>query len=181
MNRFGRYTKVILVVGVVMAGMMTFSFVRSQEVTSEPEGFVMSDEAAQQFADTFDATFDGPDLDKVDEVFAADYVGHLPLTADLDRDGLKAYIQSFYDAFPDMTQEVNEIIVGKEFVVLRVTYTGTHNGLLFGIPATGKPVTMAGTGVFRFNEAGKVVENWANLDVVGVLAQIGAFPPPPAA
>jgi hypothetical protein len=39
---------------------------------------------------------------------------------------------------------------------------------------------MDGIGIFSFDENGLATENWAVLDVVGLLAQIGAFPPAPA-
>jgi hypothetical protein len=32
-------------------------------------------------------------------------------------------------------------------------------------------------GIFRFDENGLAAENWAVVDVLGILAQIGAFPP----
>ncbi|MBK8023025.1 MAG: ester cyclase [Chloroflexi bacterium] len=145
--------------------------------TAEETTDAISQEAAQQFADRFDAIFDGPSLDVTDEIFADDFVAHLPLAPELDREGWKAYVASFYAAFSDLTQEVNEVIVAGNQVVLRVTYTGTHDGTLFGIPATGNAIVMNGVGIFTFNEDGLAVENWANLDVVGVLAQIGVFPP----
>jgi predicted ester cyclase len=138
---------------------------------------VMTVEAAQQFAERFDAVFDGPSLEIADEIFAEDFVAHLPLAPELDRAGWKAYVGSFYAAMSDLTQEVNEVIVSGNQVIVRVTYTGTHDGPLFGIPATGNTVVMNAVGIFTFNDEGLAVENWANLDVVGVLAQIGAFPP----
>ncbi len=62
-------------------------------------------------------------------------------------------------------------------VVSYVTYTGTQDGALFGIPATGKKISIDGIGIFSFDKEGLVTENWAVIDVVGLLAQIGAFPP----
>jgi predicted ester cyclase len=146
---------------------------QTTEVAVDP----FSEAAVTHFVEQFDAIFDGPNVAIADEIFAPDFVGHLPLARELDRDGWKAYVESFYAAFSDLTQDVNQVIIGHDRVVLHVTYTGTHDGPLFGIPATGNTVTMTGIGIFRFNEEGLVVENWAELDVVGVLTQLEAFPP----
>jgi predicted ester cyclase len=172
-----RFSKVgsIVVMMLVMA-MLSWSLVGAQNETTASE-VVMTEEDAERFAERFDAIFDGPSLEIADEIFADDFVAHLPLAPEVDLEGWKAYVGSFYAAFSDLTQEVNEVIVAGNQVVVRVTYTGTHDGPLFGIPATGNTVVMNGVGIFTFNADGLAVENWANLDVVGVLAQIGAFPP----
>lgn len=138
---------------------------------------VMSVEEAEQFVARFDEVFNIPDLDILDEIFSQDYVGHLPFAPEIDLQGLKDYIDTFRVGVPDMVQETHAFIIGEQDLVVRVTYTGTHTGPLFGVPATGNPIVMEGIGILRFNDEGLVVENWAVLDMGGVLAQIGAFPP----
>lgn len=138
---------------------------------------IMSVEEAEAFTARFDEVFNIPDLDVLDEIFSQDYVGHLPFAPEIDLQGLKDYIDSFRVGVPDMVQETHQVIIGENELVVRVTYTGTHTGPLFGVPATGNPIVMEGIGILRFDENGLVVENWAVLDMGGVLAQIGAFPP----
>lgn len=145
--------------------------------TAETEEGGISEAEAMAFAERFNAIFAGPNLDIANEIMAEDFVGHLPLAPELDRQGWKDYVASFYAGLPDVTETVNQVIVGKDRVVLYVTYTGTHDGDFFGIPATGNSVTFDGIGIFRFDENGLAVENWAVVDVVGILAQIGGFPP----
>lgn len=142
-----------------------------------PESGVMSMEEAEAFAARFDEVFNIPDLDVLDEIFSPDYVGHLPLAPEIDLQGLKDYIDTFRAGVPDMIQTTHQVIIGEQELVVRVTYTGTHTGTLFGVPATGNPVVMEGIGILRFDDNGLVVENWAVLDMIGVLAQIGVFPP----
>jgi SnoaL-like polyketide cyclase len=57
--------------------------------------------------------------------------------------------------------------------------TGTNTGPfdLFGLPPTGRPVTMTGQEIFRA-EAGKFAELWHLEDVPGMLRQLGLEPPP---
>lgn len=138
----------------------------------------LNKDAMMTFAERFNDIFDGPNISKTDEIFAPNFIGHLPLAPVLDREGWKTYVGSFYAGMSDMRQEINEVIIGDDRLVLRVTYTGTHDGPLLGVPATGKPVKIDGIGIFQFDANGLVAENWAVIDVVAVLAQIGALPSP---
>ena len=142
---------------------------------------VLSEEAAAHFAERLAAIFDGPNLDIADEIFAPDFVAHLPLAPELDLENWKGYVASFYVGIPDLTDQVNQIIIAPDRLILHSTYSGTHTGELFGIPATGNPVSLNGITIFRFNDEGLASEAWSVIDVVGLLAQIGAFPPAPAA
>jgi predicted ester cyclase len=53
--------------------------------------------------------------------------------------------------------------------------TGTHQGELMGIPATGKPISISGMGMDRVVD-GKIVESWGNWDAMGMMAQLGVIP-----
>jgi len=53
--------------------------------------------------------------------------------------------------------------------------TGTFE--LFGLPPTGRPVTMTGQEIFR-GEGGRLVEVWHQEDVPSMLNQLGLRPPP---
>jgi predicted ester cyclase len=55
--------------------------------------------------------------------------------------------------------------------------SGVHRGELFGVPGTGRPIEQGVITILRF-EGGRCVERWSVADVLGVLVQIGAVPPP---
>ncbi len=176
-SRFVRFGLLFVIcVGVITS----ISMIMAQGDTPEPIVPLMSQEEAEAFATRFESIFndgiDGPNLDIVDELFAENFVGALPLAPELDREGWKAYVASFYEGTPDLRQTTTDVIVGQDRLVLQVYYTGTQTGTLLGIAPTGRKVVMTGTGVFTFNSEGLVIENRADLDVIGVLAQIGAFP-----
>ena len=159
--------------------LLTVSVVGAQEapVTYDTPGAPITDEQAAAFIERFDALFNEPNTDIADELFAEDFVGHLPLAPILDREGWKAYVDSFRAGASDTTQTTNAYWVNGDRLMLHVTYNGTHDGDLFGVPATGNPISMDGIGIFRFNEDGLAAENWAVLDLANVYAQIGIFPP----
>ncbi|MBW4438226.1 MAG: ester cyclase [Pleurocapsa minor GSE-CHR-MK-17-07R] len=172
-----RFVKQGVLLLVCAFALTTASFIAAQDAAPEMQPGVMSVEDAERFADRFDEVFNIPDLDVLDEIFSQDYVGHLPFAPELDLQGLKDYIDTFRAGVPDMVQETHQVIIGEHELVVRVTYTGTHTGTLFGVPATGNPIVMEGIGILRFDDDGLVVENWAVLDMGGVFAQIGIFPP----
>jgi predicted ester cyclase len=66
-----------------------------------------------------------------------------------------------------------------DFVAGRWTMAGTNTGPfdLFGLPPTGRPVTMTGQEIFRAG-GGKLVEVWHSEDTPGVLRRLGLEPPP---
>lgn len=53
---------------------------------------------------------------------------------------------------------------------------GTHQGEFFGVPATGKRVEITGIQIDRFDESGKLVEEWPEYDLLGAMQQMGAIP-----
>jgi hypothetical protein len=55
------------------------------------------------------------------------------------------------------------------------TISGTHQGKLMGIPASGRAVTIAGVSIIRFRE-GAPVEDTRVWDLAGLLRQIGLLP-----
>jgi predicted ester cyclase len=63
-------------------------------------------------------------------------------------------------------------------VVTRYTASGTHQGEFFGIAGTGNRVEFTGIQIDRFDEGGKMVEEWPEYDLLGAMRQIGAIPEP---
>ena len=71
------------------------------------------------------------------------------------------------------------VISNGEFVIGRWTMTATNTGTfdLFGLPPTGRPVTMTGQEIFRVRD-GRFAEVWHQEDVGGLLNALGLEPPP---
>lgn len=137
----------------------------------------MPEDTMLKFAEQFDAIFDGPQFDIADEIFAPNFVAHLPLVRNLDLEDWKHYVANLYIGISDLREEVNEVIVSEDRLVLRVTYSGTHDGPLFRTRATGRTVIFDGMCIFRFNEQDQATEIWGTLDLVGLLEQIGDWYP----
>ena len=82
----------------------------------------------------------------------------------------------YFTAFPDLKATVEDIIAEGDKVIARWTMNGTHENTVRDIPATGKKVTVNGVTIKRMVN-GKVVEEWALINMLGLYQQIGAIPP----
>jgi steroid delta-isomerase-like uncharacterized protein len=74
-------------------------------------------------------------------------------------------------AFPDFHNRIDELIGEGSKVVARLTYSGTHQGELFGHPPSRRRVSYAGVGMFECRD-GKIAKVWVLGDLHGLLVQI---------
>ncbi|MBI4590836.1 MAG: DUF3237 family protein [Candidatus Rokubacteria bacterium] len=116
-------------------------------------------------------------LEAVDEIYAADFIGHHPGTLDwIGTNSVKLAVSRTRQAFPDFREIVEDVVIEGAKVVTRFTASGTHLGMLGGLSPTGKQITMAEIGIFRIAN-GKIVEKWGQLDRLGMFQQLGILPP----
>ena len=92
------------------------------------------------------------------------------------RDGWKQLFKMFAEATPGY-HVINDLIAEDDRVVAHITAYGKHVGNIFGIPATNKEFSMKGIVIWRLKN-GKITENWAQSDMVGMMIQLGALLPP---
>lgn len=56
-----------------------------------------------------------------------------------------------------------------------MTFTGTQKGEFNGMPASNKKATITGVSIQTIVN-GKIVEEWAEFDALGLMQQLGALP-----
>ena len=89
--------------------------------------------------------------------------------------GHNAIVALFRAAFPDQWWRIDDLIAEGDRVVARVTMTGTHLGDFFGIPPTGRRVTVGGIHILRVAD-GQIAEHWGVNDDLGLMRQLGVVP-----
>jgi steroid delta-isomerase-like uncharacterized protein len=115
-------------------------------------------------------------LERADDLVAVDFKELDPLPGQQQgREGLKQVISAFRAAFPDINWVIEEIIGEEDKVVSRFTWHGTHRGEFFGVPATGRQITVRGVVIDRV-VAGKMVESRILMDGLSMMRQLGAIP-----
>jgi steroid delta-isomerase-like uncharacterized protein len=115
-------------------------------------------------------------LERVNDLVALDFVELDPLPGQQQgREGLKQLIAAFRTAFPDIRWVIEEMVGEGDKVFSRFRWHGTHRGEFFGVPATGRQITVKGMVVDRV-VAGKMVDSRILMDGLGMMTQLGVIP-----
>lgn len=118
--------------------------------------------------------FNQGQVDLLDELLSPSYVYHEAPPGTLPgAEGIKQVVSMFRAAFPDLEITIDDQVAEGDLVCTRATTRGTHQGEIFGIPATGKAVTMNGLTLVRIVE-GRIAESWVKNDVMSLMHQLGA-------
>lgn len=107
---------------------------------------------------------------------AEDCVNHAAIPEAQGRAGFERIMGKLRVAFPDLKLEIQDVLADGDRVVVRGWMTGTHRGPLaftnFPVEATGKTVKTEQIHILRVAN-GKIVEQWAGRDDVGLFRQLG--------
>jgi predicted ester cyclase len=124
-------------------------------------------------------TFNNPYTPQTEvDVLAPGYIAHAPgLPGPLDLEAWTQFTAAFVEAFPDLRLTVEDIFSGGDMVAARVAFRGTHRGEFQGIPPTDKQVAFSSIEIDRMVD-GKVQEHWFEMDLLGLMRQLGAIPEP---
>jgi steroid delta-isomerase-like uncharacterized protein len=123
--------------------------------------------------------YNNRDMQAEADVLDPGFVAHVP-AAPGPLEGLEAwrkFTTAFVEAFPDLRLTVEDILSEGDKVAARVAFHGTHRGEFQGIAPTGKEVAFSSIEVNRV-VGGKVEEHWVELDLLGLMQQLGAIPEP---
>jgi steroid delta-isomerase-like uncharacterized protein len=112
-------------------------------------------------------------MELIDDLYDTDYVAHWtsgPDTRGLDE--LKEVILEARTAFPDLTEEIEQIVAEGDLVVTRFSSSGTFKGNIIGISSKDKKVTRQEIAIHRI-DSGKIVEQWTVADSLVLMQQLG--------
>ena len=113
----------------------------------------------------------------VDQLVATNCVFHYPGGLDVrGPEALKEHVAKVYTAFPDFLHTIEDIVAEEDKVVARFTNRGTHKGEFMGIAPTGKQIAFTAMFIARVSD-GEFVEGWVEVDLLGLMQQLGAVPP----
>src|SRR5262245_20355700 len=106
-------------------------------------------------------------LELIDELFAPEM-----------REQVRGFLKAGANPFPDAHEEIRDIVAEGDTVMSRWNFKGTHDGMFFDIPATGKSIEMIGFAVY-YLENGLIVDDLMLMSNYGALKQMGVtFVPP---
>ena len=82
---------------------------------------------------------------------------------------------SVKEAFPDFRAEIQQQLIQGNLVASHWVFSGTHQGNLFGVPATGKSVRFQNLSIAKVIDE-KVVQYNSETGWLDFLMQVGALP-----
>ncbi|MBE2268860.1 MAG: ester cyclase [Anaerolinea sp.] len=115
----------------------------------------------------------------IDELMCSEFVHHgdalFPYIG--GSEAIKQGIGGVKSAYPDSHTVIEDMVAEDDIVVVRLNWHGTHLGPFMGKEPSGRVHHWAGISTYRFTEDGKIIERWANQDVLPQLADLGMIPP----
>jgi steroid delta-isomerase-like uncharacterized protein len=111
------------------------------------------------------------------ELISPDAIFHVPGRPEPMRGpaGYLAIIGMMRGGFPDIQWTLEEMVADGDKVAARFTMRGTHRGVFFDVPPTGKIIAVQAMNIYRLS-GGQFVEEHGQPDMLGLLQQIGAVP-----
>jgi predicted ester cyclase len=121
----------------------------------------------------------GEDEAEVDAYFAPDFTFHGPDGAETDYAGLKGYFASLRGAFDDLTISRGIVVVEGDYVACQTTIRGTFvreftQSPVGPLPPNGAKVVFELINIFRYDDQGRLAEEWVQTDNRRRLRQLGA-------
>ena len=139
-----------------------------------------SNSSPQSLAERFAATLSAHDIDEFTALFSDSYVNHQvsaaapPRAANVTpKQGTVAFFKARLAGLPDLKVTIEVMVTDKDHVAASFVYTGTHQGMYFGIAPTGHAIRFTSCDILRVQDA-QIVEHWGMGDIAGVLAQLRA-------
>ena len=119
----------------------------------------------------------GGNYDLIDELVDEGFIDHESLPGQPPgKEGVRFFADMMRAALPDLSvKSVEPGLADGNFEAVRTVLTGTHQGELMGVAATGRTVEIESIDIIR-TEGGKVVEHWGVTDSMGLMQQLGALP-----
>ena len=110
-----------------------------------------------------------------DSNFTKEVVMHASPKDAVGIDSARAYYANYLTGFSDIRFTIIDVFGMGNKLVKHWNFKGTHTGLFFGIPATGKKVDIEGVTLVRM-ENGKIAEEQDFFDNLEFMQQLGLIP-----
>jgi len=138
----------------------------------------MSDDLKTKVRKIYEEAYNKGNLDVLGNIFDENYIRHQPPMKDVE--GLEAYkkfITEVLGAYSDFEMVLEDVMVDGDKTIARLKLTGKNTGRIPSLqtPPTGRQISMPSCVVSSWKN-GKIVEEWAYNDYLGLTYQFGVMP-----
>ncbi len=136
-------------------------------------------DANKEFVRTYTReVFNAHAPERAAEFLTADARWHGGTLGDVEgRENIVGLLKGFIGALPDLNAVELEMVGEGDSIWVRFIVSATHQGDLLGIAPTGRKVQWSAVDVYHLSE-GKIVEEWAEDDLLAILHGVGFVTPP---
>ena len=123
----------------------------------------------------FETMINTADTELAEELVASDAPFYTPASPEPLYGG-KGYLSVVHwmrSGFSDVQWKLEEMVADEDKVAVRWTLTGTHDGELLGVKATGKKIKTSVMNFYYFNKDGKITNDIAAEGMIGILRPLG--------
>jgi predicted ester cyclase len=160
--------RIILILGVFI---LTLSFSANSFAQDSK-----TDKERREMIKEFTKMFNKGDFSKIEDYIDPAYIEHNPMPGQKPGlGGIKDAMEEFHKAYPDVRQEIKDIIIegDKASVLFRVYGTNTQE--FMGMKPTGKKFDVMGVDIIKF-KGKKLVEHWGYMEEMKWMQQLGMMP-----
>jgi predicted ester cyclase len=100
-------------------------------------------------------------LDAIDTLFSPEM-----------RESVKSFATVANESFPDRYEEIRDLVAEGDTVMVHWIFHGTHQGLFYSIPPTGKQIEINGFGIYYLKN-GQIVADGMCMDWIDAVEQLG--------
>ena len=140
-------------------------------------GFISDNPLAHNLIRIGDEAIAKEDDAKLRDYFTEGYTFHGP-GSELGYEELRDYFASLRSAFTGLRLVREQIIVDGNFLAARTVFSGDFTNVFTSSPVgpvkpTGEHIEWEVIGTFRYDEAGRLAEEWVQTDYRGFLSKLG--------
>lgn len=134
----------------------------------------MAAKSARRVVEEYIEAYNERDIDHVESLWAEEIQS---VGDPLDREELLAAIEAYWEGFPDCEISEEQYLSTDEFVVVRITFSGTHTNEYHGIEPTGESFAVVEMMMFHVDSE-EIDGYWYAWDELGFWEQLGVLEHP---
>ena len=143
-------------------------------MVTDRKGLALSDNT--EIITRFEPAFRAGDQATIDELCDPGLVDHNPAPGhEPTLAGFKQKVAGFNAIFPDLEEDLQDIIASGDTDATRWVLTGSQQREFMKIPASGQTIRVEGMNFYRL-KGGRVTDIWTQFDGVTMMQQLGAIP-----
>lgn len=130
-------------------------------------------EEMERYAQIWHEVWVSHDVSTLEGLFSPNAIHHNGVGADaVGLAAIQQGLETFFAAFPDVVDTLEDVVVDGDRVASRYTATGTNTGSWYGAEPSGRTATVTGMSILRV-ECGQVVEIWSEVSGLPLWQQMG--------